>query len=91
MGHLAQALNVDMATQADVLWKRAAWSDETREPQRPAQRHNFKFNLWDLGSLSSRLAANDQATPAVKQAASEVSVRCSRAVPSWPKVITVVV
>lgn len=72
-GRLAQVLREEMSQQAEVLWsaQHEALRQENRNGKRTA--HKFQFNLWDLGSLASRLAAHDQAAPTIKQAALAVT------------------
>lgn len=73
VGRLGHALGAEMGNQASVLWD-AQLGAKRKESQNNRRKDNkFQFKLWDLGSIATRLAANPQASPLVKQAALEVT------------------
>jgi hypothetical protein len=69
---LATLLEDDIDAQADLLWK-AQWESflkESREQKRKS--HKFRYHLWDVGSVSTRLAEISD-SDSVKQAAATVA------------------
>jgi Clostripain family len=65
---LAGALTEDMDTQGDLLWKAQLDCYEQESRKRKREPNKFRFHLWDLGSLSVRLAGAGS-SQAVREAA----------------------